>query len=167
MPVSARNGVLFITCLMGSNFLWRVRRQERTQPKGSTHIEFSIKHRHSATRPGCSIGRSLEVPGRREAIAPVVLVLLDWRDHIPSSALDHWRSTGVPPQTPWCLEHEVHSSILGSASNDACQSASNAPTRDYPCNGELKATVVLNTGNWPARTDTDLHKKLLPIRHEL
>ena len=33
MPVSARNGELSITCLMGSFLLWRVRRQERMQPR--------------------------------------------------------------------------------------------------------------------------------------
>jgi hypothetical protein len=77
----------------GESFLMGSQATRAHAAKGSTPIELSIKHRHSTSRPGCSIGRSSEVPRRSEAVVPVVLVLLDWRDHMPPSALDHWRST--------------------------------------------------------------------------
>ena len=49
VPVSAGNGELSITCLMGSNSKWRVRRQERIQARvpslWNSPLNFDLEHR--------------------------------------------------------------------------------------------------------------------------
>ena len=77
----------------GELFLMESQATRAPKANGSTPVELPIKLRPSALRPCGSTGRSSEFLRRSGAIALVVRILLDWRDHISPQALDYWRFT--------------------------------------------------------------------------